>query len=202
MKRPIPRRRSEIALFIVCLLASTPILFSCSGNLDRDEYIRWVQDVDNGLHTRKDFLDFTFDLQYQPTEYMLLQRGADRTDGNTADNQSYMQYYTLTISVKENAVDFINYNVSNDLERQQKLYYFSYQFQDDIWLEENGKKLPCVLFHFEKSAGFNNSRTFVLGFETPFEISDGAIFNIHTEHFSSFPVGIKISKKNIPLLAL
>jgi hypothetical protein len=164
---------------------------ACSNELDRDEFMAWVRDYENGLHVKQNHDQYEFDLQFQPSSFVRLQR----QDNTSLTELNTIQYYTLKISADNG--DFVNAGVSNQIEKQQRLYYFSYLFQDNIKLqEEGGNTLPCVLYHFEK--GIGKESTFVLGFENPNVESKAASLIIQSEEFGSFPVKIKISKDNIP----
>jgi hypothetical protein len=184
--------------FIACTI-------SCQSRLEQKDYIAWVRDYENGLHVKKSNAEFTFDLQYQPSAYVWLQRhgaGTEKIDTTEIATIAGTQYYILTIAVERNDVDFIDYNVKDIKEKQQKLYYFSYQFQNDIFLEENNTRLPCVLFHFERSIDLNQNCTFILGFENQNSDSKEAKLIIQSQQFGSLPVKIKVSKTNIPSLAI
>jgi hypothetical protein len=111
----------------------------------------------------------------------------------------HLQYYTLTVGLPESTNDFLENQVSSPEEKQQLLYYYSYQFQNDLTLEDGDSKLPCVLFHFERSADIKNSRTFVLAFENLHADSREVNLSIQSELFPQL-VTIKISKNNIPSL--
>lgn len=179
-------------------------LAGCSGKLDREAYVKWIRDYDHELHVKEEHDEFVFDLQYTPADYVWLQRNATTTDHATYEAEKkdieQTQYYTLTISVKDDATDFIDYGISDIQEKQRKLYYFSYLFQDDIKLEENGEQLPCVLFHFEKPVDLKRSRTFMLGFENIHPDAKEARLVISSPQFGSLPFKIKISKDHIPTL--
>ncbi|MDQ3395276.1 MAG: hypothetical protein M3512_14345, partial [Bacteroidota bacterium] len=114
----------------------------------------------------------------------------------------HLQYYLLKIEVAGSNMDFLNHGIQSIQEKQEKIYYFSYLFQDDIYLEEEGEKLPCVLFHFERAMDMKNSRTFVLGFEKPLKESESACLIINSDQFDAQNIKIKISKKNIPNLKI
>lgn len=195
-------RASNPARFIGVLLCFflSGCCISCNSALSRDAYVAWVRDYDNGLHVKKQFSGYDFDLQYLPSQYVMLQRSGAVTEGQ--DGQATLQHYTLSVSLENKAADLISHNIANSIEKQQKLYYFSYEFQQDITLEENGKVLPCALFHFEKGSGLSNVSTFVLAFENSEVPSAEATLVISSEHFSALPIKIKISKDNIPSLAI
>lgn len=175
--------------------------FSCSSALEKESYLEWVQDYENGLHVKKEAGEFIFDLQYMPDDYVWLQR-QEGIDGDKEDREKTLQTYILTVSNRKHETDLVDYIGKSPEEKQRTLYYFSYLFQDDIYLEENGERLPCVLFHFEKPIDLKHSRTFVLGFENPAEDSEGNRLVIHSPKFNSLPVKINIVKKNIPALKL
>lgn len=165
----------------------------------------WVRDYKNGLHKNQLANEFVFDLQYQPAEYVLLLRGQNELDPvarmEALKEISSIQHYTLTLSTTSNT-DLVEFGVQTLAEKQHKEYYFSYLFQNDISLEEDGKVLPCVLYHFEKHSDKNEGRTFVLGFENNNRAATEAKVTIRSEMLSSLPIKIKVLKSDIPNLDL
>lgn len=181
------------------------LLSCCTRTLDRNEYVQWVRDYDNGLHVSKRIGEYELDLQYQPAPYVRLQKmgtGSYTEKRVNEDGAGELQYYLLTVGLHGNNTDFISYGVSDLAEKQRKLYYFSYRFQEDITLEEGDKELPCVLYHFEKPVDLKGSRTILLGFEQQTNKPETATLKIDSDQFGSLPVRIKISKANIPHVAL
>jgi len=186
--------------------ACVVILTSCSSSkLERDDYISWIEDCNNGLHVRKDVGDYIFDLQYEPGDYVYLknrEKGVVPDTSLSSNTKSDFQYYLLSISAAKGKEDFINFGISSSEEKQRKLYYFSYQFEQDIFLEENGEKYPCLLFHFERPVDLKNERTFLLGFRNPRVDSKEAKIVIQSEWFGSLPISMKVSKDKIPALEI
>lgn len=193
-------RRSTYSFIIACSL----ILLGCGRSFNNEDYIRWVKDYHNGLHVNKQIGEFEFDVQYQPADYVRLQKmtTASFSDQSNGEGTGEIQYYILTIGLVDKSIDFINYDVRDMEEKQHKLYYFSYRFQDDITLLEENEVLPCVLFHFEKPVDLRGSRTFLLGFERHNKDAKEATLKITSDQFGSLPVSIKVSKVNIPDLKL
>jgi hypothetical protein len=187
--------------FLVPICATFLLSTSCSKELEREDYIKWVRDPKNGLHTIKESSGFVFDLQYQPSDYVWLQ-SSEKGQINSVYQPDNIQHFMLTVSLTNPALDLINSNIDNNGEKQEKLYYFSYQFQNDIQLEENGKSLPCVLFHFERPQDLKNGRTFLLGFENQDQKVKVAKVVIQSEQFGSLPIRIKVNKENIPTLKI
>jgi hypothetical protein len=183
----------------VCLAVT---IGACSGSMSKDEYSRWIKDYENGLHVKTTQGEFVYDVQYVPAEWKNFQ--ATSYSGGEADSTDGLQYYMLTIGNKTVGTDFIDFGISNLEEKQRKLYYFSYLFQDDISLVDGDQSLPCVLFHFEKDAAMRKSRTFVLGFERTgtASMAEDVTLNINSPWLGVIPVSMHISKRNIPQLAL
>lgn len=179
---------------------------ACTGALDAGSYTRWVQDYGHGLHVRKASGDHIYDLQYQPADYVALQRMEGSLDKaryeQVKTEVSKLQYYTLTIEVADGKSDFISYQADSEEMKQDKLYYFSYGFQNDIHLNEGGELLPCVLLHFERAIDLKPGRTFVLGFENPETETGKSTLVIASPRLSGEPVNIEILKDDIPALAL
>jgi len=194
-------KRCSRALFLSTIVW---LLQACSGPLEKSTYIDWVQSYENGLHIRQAVNDYIFDVQYKPVEYVALQR----LEGPFSTHQFQqmkkelggLQYYTLTVSLKKGQVGFLS---DHNLEEKQRiLYYFSYLFQDDLHLEEQGRKLSCRLYHFERSYNLKKGFTFVLGFENPNLESNSSQLVITSDLLNIDPVNIKLSKQNIPSLKI
>jgi hypothetical protein len=180
---------------VISSIVSVFSFFGCQNSLSKDEYVHWVLDYNNGLHVNKKFGEYLFDVQYQPRDFIRILRN----DFNFDDS---LEYFTLQIHLKDSTSDFMTYHVSNVVEKQQRLYYFSYLFQDGIFLEEANEKHPCVLYHFEQ-ADVLHKRTFILAFEKSAskQIKEAKLI-IDSPYFGSLPIAIKISKVNIPSLKL
>jgi hypothetical protein len=180
-----------------------PFLAGCDSALNAEKYVAWVTDYDNHLHVQSASADYLFDLQYQPADYVLLQRRETtlpEAERNGALKKiSDIQYYLLKISIRDQ-FDLVSYDAENAVEKQQREYYFSYTFQNDLSLEDDGKILPCVLYHFEKPANSDGGRNFVLGFENLNAQSSAARLVIRSDLFNSLPVKISVSKSNVPQL--
>jgi hypothetical protein len=192
-------------LIVVNLLQLT----ACSTQLEKEDYVAWVTDYQHDLHVKKDYSEFTFDVQYQPLDYAFIlqehQPTAEDLEVFKKNNKS-IQHYILKVALKSGGADIISVGAVDAMDRQQNLYYFSYRFQDDISLEENGRIIPCTLFHFERQSDLSGAQTFVLGFDNAADhkdASDGeAHLVIRSPYFSSLPIKIKVSKNNIPSLVL
>jgi len=170
------------------------LLFACSSKLDKDGFVQWVKNYENGLHIRKTYSEFVFDLQYAPQPYLSLI--SERPVG-VSDS---LQYYILRVALANDG-NFMQYGVSNAAEQQQRLYYFSYLFQSDLTLEENDVRKPCVLFHFEQSS-LAKDKVFILAFENSNTDAPDTKLVIDSPVFGSLPIKMTISKENIPAVKI
>lgn len=195
------RSPNLVQLYCARFFLATIIVTSsgCNLSLPPKEYKAWLQDPDNGLHVTEPHGEFIFDIQYKPEDLLRLERAAATTV--KSEEAPAMQFYTLKIACKDSSVDIVKYKVAGQADYQQRLYYFSYIFQNDISLEENGTRYPCVLFHFENT-DLNGYRTFTLGFDTAGKNSDESTIVIESPQFGSLPVKIEIEKDNIPTLKI
>jgi hypothetical protein len=166
------------------------VLVSCG--LEPNEYIAWVRDYDNGLHVKKSFNDFEFDVQYQTPDYLALISPSSEAHVNDS-----LQHYILNIGVVNSSISIAEYKAENLSDKQRRLYYLSYNFQNDIFLEEEGAVLPCVLFHAEQSLSPGNTKTFLVAFKgNPSRDEGETKLIIKSDLFGSLPVKIKILKSS------
>jgi hypothetical protein len=174
----------------------------CSGKLDRAEYMAWVEDYGNGLHVQKTVGAYRVDVQYKPAPYQALLEQGVQTTLVHLDTTAEMQYYTLTLGLADGKGDFVAFGVDDYETQQRKLYYFSYLFQEDIFIEEGGKKLPCLLYHFERSYDLKPSRTCMLAFESPSRGTMPCRLVIHSPWLGDEPISLAITQKKTPTLNL
>ncbi len=195
----ISELKSSLNCFLLLMICLQFI--SCQQSLTKEEYVKWVEDVDNGLHVLKKTEGLIFDLQFQPADYQFIVSPISKNQPLPQPGKSEMQFYQLRIKSDDPAIDWMRFGQTRE-ELQKRLYYYSYLFQDDITIIENDVTSKCIMFHFEQSQGGRQSSTFLIGFENPFPQSEDALLVIDSEHISSLPVKIKVSKANIPKLKI
>jgi len=177
-------------LVVIAVLAGISLLCGCSSSLDQDQYVAFVNDTKNRLHVIEHFKEFVFDVQYQPADYLKLK--STRQDAENPNPE--WQYYVLNIGVRGATTDIERYLSTSDAELQRHRYHFSFHFQNDLSLEQEGVALPCLLFHAEQSLKSGHFKTFVLAFENKFPESKESKLVIKSDLFDSLPLKIKISK--------
>jgi hypothetical protein len=163
------------------------ILFLAACDLSPAEKQAWARDYSNGLHVRNVKGGLVYDVQYTPGWFV--------ETNSMSSQENAIQQYWLEITEEGTGASIIEYEAASHEQLQQRVYYFSYQFEQDIYLEEAGVKLPCVLYHLEKDRGLGQGDRFVLGFEDSVK-SDEAVLVIASDYINSIPLRIKISKKS------
>jgi len=134
------------------------------------ELISWVEDESNGLIRKKELGELLFQVKYQPLDYEIAKRNVGKlTDSSyqtTKQELEALQYVNLTIKPAEGKkFDVLRYGTGSQEEDQQKIYYYSFTFQQDIYAEQGGVKLPCTLYHFVRDHGLSPELNFALGFK-------------------------------------
>ncbi len=195
------RMGSVIRSRAVLLFFSVIFLLSCTPTLSSDEYVKWVEDPKNGLRSLRKSGDLQFDLQFQPADYLWLQSGKAQGYENAVESNKATQHYLLRITSQDPEIDWLKsgYDLAN---YQRRVYYFSYLFQNDLSISENGAVLSCILYHFEQVHGGSYTKTFLIGFENRFPASETAVLTINSEYLNSLPINIKVSKNNLPNLKI
>lgn len=188
-----------------CLvLLATLMMVACTTGLTPEAYREWVKSPENGLRVRKEANGILLDWQYQPVDLMLLNRGlrgGEAVTDSLRRDMAVVQYYQLTLRTKDGAEILPRFGTSVE-EKQRTQYYFSYLLERDVVLEEQEQKLPCVLYHFDKSGSDNTTLTCLLGFENLFPASESSTVIINSPYISSLPIKFTIFKNNIPSLKL
>jgi hypothetical protein len=181
-------KRAVSILFAVGVSA----MQACRPQPGDDDYARWVQDYENGMHVKYSQNELAFDLQFQPSEYVWVQQNG-RFNKTAFEEQrvdfNRMQYFKLSIYSKDGTTDVVKHLAMGDVQRNgELLYYFSYRFQNDMYIEEGSRRWPCVLFHYEQ----HGTRSFVLGFQKDDEPITDAVFTIDSPVLDTVPVRIKV----------
>ncbi len=181
---------------------------SCSpSSLTPEAYMSWVKDPGNGLHLSKALKDYRYELQYRPSEMIVLQEQKE----TIADKASFderisemndLQYYNLQL-FGPNGKAVISQN--NPEAYFGNLEYYSSYAQADISMVQQGDTLPCALFHLERYYDLSPYNTLVLGFpKTENEHAERTlVFNDRALNMGPVKFNISSSElENIPNLQI
>lgn len=159
--------------YILLLVPFFTILGCKEKTLQPAEYIRWVENVENGLRTEKVINGYYFRLQYKPDNYIVLRELGVENSYNTslfnrrkAELDSFY-YFNLDISSADKSKSILSNQLNNNEEYYSRLNYFTSFAQQDIKLISNKDTISCALYHFERTYDLSPFNTIVIGFKQP-----------------------------------
>ena len=191
----------KICTYIVVVML---LLQGCQKDAESTDLVEFVRNIDNGLHKQKAIGPLLIDAQYRPVDYVI----ANEFRKNDIDPTAYqnrkaeldgLQYYNLKIGFTGNTqMDITKYNIQNEAELQERLYYLSFHMKHDIRMIQGQDTLAPVLYHFERSFDLSNHRTFVVAFEEPDQdhTNDKTLL-LDTPILATGPLKIKFKKDHI-----
>jgi len=141
------------------------------------EYMKWVQNPENGLLIKEQMKNYNFTLQYQPLTYTVInelqqENLEEEILKEAIATREGLQYFTFKMATTSNKAIFSGNKNLTDSTR----HYLNYEIQKDFCLLETGDTLPCKLFHFENTNGMTPYDTFVLGFESSINVNNDKTF--------------------------
>ena len=169
-------------LLLFCLLAFG---LSACNSVDKQEYISWLQNSENGFHQQRTINTITLDVQYADSTYQVIK--------DNVENPVAHVFYIHLLGNDNNrelvsAVSAENYS------------YFSFSFEKDIYIEQENKKYPCKLFHYEQSHGKLGELYFIVGFELENSKSSPIKLVINPEPLQTGPVKFTFDLSKLPLV--
>lgn len=193
----------KVYKIVIYLMLVGLVLPGC-GPMSVEDYVAWVKDYDNGLHQQRAVGEYVFDTQFKPIAYMMLKQNQGKLPTAQALEEYKTEaegevYFDLKLGPKSGNVDLLRFNAASQDEYQQRVYYFSFKFQESIYLEQDGKKIPCSAYHFERAYNLKNNRSFLLGFSNV-DIAKPASLVIDSDLLKTGPVKFNFDWKELPSL--
>lgn len=197
-----PMQMNKPSSFILLIVLF--LVYGCKKNfLPPKEYYNYVINEKNGLKKIKKVDEFIFDLQFEPLDFKIVKQLKKEQINISEYNKLLkemegMQYYILKIKVANATESILKYQLQSEEDYQNRLAYFSFNFQSALYLEEDKRQIPCSLFHFERMYDLTPERVFVLGFEQSTKsLYSDKTFVIDSDFFSAGKIKIKIKGNDI-----
>ncbi len=150
-------------------LLMMPMVFGCQKPaLSGGEYMQYVEKENNGLKHIKQIGDMSFQMQYCPTEYLLLNEYKTEylphevVEERLINNDS-MLFFKLRIKA-DGSNDVLNYQIDSGDDYYARVQYLSYGFEENIALVQGIDTIFPALFHFERTYGIAPFADFMLAF--------------------------------------
>ncbi len=207
----------NILLFFLCI----GMLISCTQKIDSRNFLKWLNDSDNGLSISKKSNSFDLKLKYLPPQYfisreLILRPGSLNKNATDSIKNEYEKnlYFLLHIdndnSVVPEQADVMLRDIHNYSEYTERIYKYNFNLNEDIELKRGNVIYHPVISTFENHYGLEGGRNLLLVF-TPENDKDEFLekndleiifrdeeLGIGTTHF----VFEKKDLKNIPELIL
>ena len=109
-------------------------------------------------------------------------------------NNEFLEY---KLELKRNDDrDLISFE-GTSAEVQSRIYYYSYRFKEDIYIQQDQSKIPVDFCHFERSFDMKKGRNFMLAFAKS-KVDENHPFQIvvDSEVLATGPVKFKIAQIN------
>lgn len=135
------------------------------------DYVKWVKATDNGLKKIKEMSHYAFEVQYKPLDFIVAQE--EKTNDLAEDilvkrkeelGEDYY-YYNLRIKSLEGNLSPIGAGVGTNQQYNQRLSYFTFDMQEDLYLLEGQDTLPCTMYQFVRNYDVAPFVEFALGFK-------------------------------------
>lgn len=155
-------------LLIISLVLS---FSSCSNELSKNEYLKYLQDPENGLVKIVEINNIQIKCEYKPSDYVVLnqlskQLETEKTITNTKDLLSeaddFITFYIKLSSTKEN--DFLKTDLLNKDQYYKRLNYYNSEIENDLILVQGKDTLQSNYTYLERNFGIGNESTLIVGF--------------------------------------
>jgi hypothetical protein len=158
------------------LLSVSFFLVSCHRELVPREYVRYVENPENGLLVNSKVNGVSYTLQYQPTDYLVMLELKSFSIPPETFQTEYnrfkgMEHYVFHIDIKE-WDSLISHAKDTVVVRKGMTEYLDFKIQKDIKLVEGSDTIPCGISECESSMGMYPYYSFVLGFNVKDKSND------------------------------
>jgi hypothetical protein len=161
-----------VNIYIRVLSAVFIIFIGCKQKqITPYEYVRWVENTENGLRIEKEMNGFKFRLQHKPSSYIALREvGFENADQimqyyKRKEELDSFYYFNLDIASIDDKGSVLSHNLNTQEEYYARINYFTSFAQSDLKLVCGKDTLPCTLYHFERTYDLSPYNTIVIGFK-------------------------------------
>lgn len=140
-----------------------------SNSVEVLDYVKWVEDPENGLVKTKKLEKYRYSLLYKPTDYMIAKDLASfKISKVQYDSLQELykgfEYYTFSIEDTSFQDELIKSGLTSRGEYDQRLMYYSFEMQKDIQLISGTDTIPCSMLHYERTFNISPKANFMIGF--------------------------------------
>ena len=116
----------------------------------------------------KETNDFKYTVKYIPTIVSLIKNNisTDTTEVSELIREyDKIDQFAIRIELKNLSTDIIKYNITNQVEYQNRVNYLANEFQNNLYMVCDGDTVNAKLYHFERIFGLSNYCTMMVQFK-------------------------------------
>lgn len=148
------------------------VLVSCVKTESKKELLQedYINEIKNNasLIQEKKIGSISYKLVYKPAEYVMLKENKNIKSEdfkNSLIQYKKMEYYTLEISIKDFNDEVMKYQTASESEYSEKLDYYNFKFQQDIFQVIGNDTTYCQAYYFERNYGLSPKIRFNFAFD-------------------------------------
>ena len=162
------------------------------------EYVQWIENKENGLKVSWKDEAYLYELQYQPTEYLVVRQTKSRQITSSAlkegvQKRGELLYFTFKMWNEKGRGILSDKN----LEIENKNSYLLSGLQNDIMLLAGKDTVRCVMLHFESANNLIPYDQCVLAFEPVANDKEDIVFLFRTDKYKEGWVRMTVKRENI-----
>lgn len=187
-----------INLFIIILsIVAISFISGCRpGKLSPEAYLQWVEDPENGLQMSREMGGFRIIARMMPEQYWDLKQGS-KTNEIEEDSDSRIRYFQLRIEPKDKETEVLKAGINDEQTYQERLTYFKYGMQKDLYLVQGTDSLKAVLYHYEQSFGLTPFTTSLIAFEDKIDYPSSQTLVFDDQNLGIGPVKFSFSQATL-----
>lgn len=154
----------------LCFVSLCAVLSCNSHVLDRQDYVRYLQEEENGSIHKVTLGELTYTFQFRPYDLIALQENKNLDKTKQAERTKELEgTLNFVLKIKTNKSDLppLKYNISSIAEYNARLSYFSTAAQKDFSIKYGDQVLIPTAYAFETNYGLTPEDAIVLQFTLP-----------------------------------
>jgi hypothetical protein len=160
------------SLFYILILS----LFSCGKKTIKDpqEFMKWINNPENGLVKSKSTIGVKIDLKYLPPSYLAYQEMKDGKNKSAETRDSLISYYSQSITFlmiigpdekeKKNTGDIMYRDITKFDDYKDRAHIMNFEISEYVNLETEKGKYKPVIANLENIYGLVNERKIMFVF--------------------------------------
>lgn len=160
-------KRYIVISFLLIIISA-----SCGNGrktLSPQQYLSWAKKSQKDLQKIKEINGYRFTAKFQPAELLVLRNKEALKSQDALDSTKKIQdgiiNIVMDIGSVNNQQSLLRANLSNEEEYYSRMYYYTTEVQNDVYLVEGNDTLPCIFYHFEQTFNITPVNSMIMEFK-------------------------------------